>query len=312
VGEAARLAGRVSGDATVAYAASFARAAEAALGIEPPPRAVHLRALMGEIERIANHIGDFGAICNDAAFALMQAHTSMLRERLLRAADACFGHRLMMDRVIPGGVSTDISPAGSAALHRLLPDFAARLDQLARLYDSTASLLQRTVTTGIVKPEQAARFAAGGPIGRASGRAFDCRVQPGYAPYDRLAFAVPCLTEGDVNARVWIRIEEMRASLGLIEQLLATLPPGPCRPLAGSARGSAPGRRSGPRLRPAPARRARRPAAGPRPRPRGPAPGRWRRAPATRARRRARGRPRRGWRPGRLRCPRDKRRCAGR
>ncbi len=225
---AARLAGRVSGDATVAYAASFARAAEAALGIAPPPRAIHLRALMGEIERIANHIGDFGAICNDASFAIMLAHTSMLRERLLRAADTAFGHRLMMDRVIPGGVATDLSPAGIAALHALLPDFAARLDALVDLYDSTASLLDRTVGTGIVKPEYAARFAAGGHVGRASGRGFDCRKSPGYAPFDRLAFNVPTLTEGDVNARVWIRIHEMRASIGLIAHLLETLPPGPC------------------------------------------------------------------------------------
>ena len=243
---AARLAGRVSGDATVAYAASFARAAEAALGIEPPPRAIHLRALMGEIERLANHIGDFGAICNDAAFAIMQAHTAMLRERLLRATDACFGHRLMMDRIIPGGVAASINPAGVAAsinpagvaasinptgiaaLRALLPDFAARLDSLVDLYDSTASLLQRTVGTGIVKPEYAARFAAGGPIGRASGRSFDCRIAPGYAPYDRLAFTIPTLAAGDVNARIWIRIHEMRASLGLIAQLLDTLPPGPC------------------------------------------------------------------------------------
>ncbi len=226
---AGRLAGRVSGDATVAYAAGFARAAEAALGLTPPPRAVWLRALMGEIERIANHIGDFGAICNDASFAIMLAHCSMLRERLLRAADACFGHRLMMDRVVPGGVATDIAPAGVAALHALLPDFRERLDQLVDLYDSTASLLDRTVTTGFVKPEYVRRFAAGGHVGRASGRNFDCRKTPGYAPYDALHFEVPVLEEGDVNARVWIRIHEMRTSLGLLNQLLDGLPSGPVR-----------------------------------------------------------------------------------
>src|SRR5207248_9212455 len=69
----AKLAGRTSGDSTVAYALAFARAAEAALGFEPPPRAVHLRALMAELERIANHFGDFGAICNDASFSIMHA-----------------------------------------------------------------------------------------------------------------------------------------------------------------------------------------------------------------------------------------------
>ncbi len=226
---AAKLAGRVSGDATVAYAASFARATEAALGIAPPPRAIWLRALMGEIERIANHIGDFGAICNDASFAIMLAHCSMLREQLLRAADACFGHRLMMDRVVPGGVSTDIAPDGMAILRKLLPQFRKKMDELVELYDNMASLLDRTVSTGIVKPEYVRRFAAGGHVGRASGRNFDCRKVPGYAPYDDLVFDVPVLAEGDVNARVWIRVHEMRASLQLIGQILDRLPPGPCR-----------------------------------------------------------------------------------
>ena len=82
----AQLAGRTSGDSTVAYALAFARAVEAALGIEVPPRAVWLRALMAELERIANHLGDIGAICNDASFALMHAQCGMLRERALRAA----------------------------------------------------------------------------------------------------------------------------------------------------------------------------------------------------------------------------------
>ena len=71
-------------------------------GIEPPPRAVWLRALMAELERLANHLGDIGAICNDASFSLIHAHCGILREHVLRVADACFGHRLMMDRVVPG------------------------------------------------------------------------------------------------------------------------------------------------------------------------------------------------------------------
>ncbi len=107
--QAARLAGRTSGDSTVAYAFAFARAVEAALGIAVPPRATWLRGVMAELERIANHLGDFGAICNDASFSIMLAHCGMLRERVLRCAAACFGHRLMMDRIVPGGVAADLS-----------------------------------------------------------------------------------------------------------------------------------------------------------------------------------------------------------
>src|SRR5215472_1999676 len=105
----ARLAGRTSGDSTVAYALAFAHAVEAALGVDVPSRAVYLRALMAELERLANHFGDIGAICNDASFSLMHAQCGILRERTLRAADACFGHRLMMDRVVPGGVACDLA-----------------------------------------------------------------------------------------------------------------------------------------------------------------------------------------------------------
>ena len=63
---------------------------------------------MAELERLANHLGDIGAICNDASFSLMHAHCGILREHVLRAADACFGHRLMMDRIVPGGVAADL------------------------------------------------------------------------------------------------------------------------------------------------------------------------------------------------------------
>jgi hypothetical protein len=101
---AARLAGRTSGDSTVAYALAFAHAVEAAMNIEVPPRAIYLRALMAEHERLANHFGDIGAICNDASFSLMHAQCGILREKTLRAAQSCFGHRLMMDAVVPGGV----------------------------------------------------------------------------------------------------------------------------------------------------------------------------------------------------------------
>jgi Ni,Fe-hydrogenase III large subunit len=229
LGRAARLAGRTSGDSTVAYALAFARAVEAATGVEAPPRGIWLRALMAELERIANHLGDIGAVCNDAAFALMHAHCGVLREFVLRAADACFGHRLMMDRVVPGGVATDLSPVGSEELRKLLAQVRRRFPELVELYDNTASLQDRTVGTGRVSAELVRQFGAGGHVGRAAGRAFDVRRMPGYPPYDQLAFEVPVLTEGDVNARVWIRIREVEQSLGLIEQILDGLPDGDLR-----------------------------------------------------------------------------------
>ncbi len=221
------LAGRVSGDSTVAYALAFARAVEAALDAEVPRRAVWLRALMAELERLANHFGDIGAICNDAAFALLHAQFALLRELVLRAADRCFGHRLMMDRIVPGGVRVDLSAEGARALGDLLAHLRARFPELVELYDNTASLQDRTVGTGILSSKLARQFGAGGYVGRASGRAFDARRAPGYPPYDQLAFEVPVREEGDVNARVWIRILEVEQSLALVEQILRELPSGP-------------------------------------------------------------------------------------
>ena len=236
---AARLAARTSGDSTVAYGIAFGHAVEAALKISVPPRAQYLRALMAELERLANHLGDIGAICNDASFALMHAHCGILRERVLRAADAAFGHRLMMDRVVPGGVAVDLGTDGATSIRDALQEIRRRLPRLTELYDNTASLQDRTVATGIVTGELARRFGAGGYVGRASGRNNDVRREPGYAPYDQLDFSVPVFTAGDVNARVWVRIREVEQSLGLMEQILVRLPDGPVRaPIAvGSGEG---------------------------------------------------------------------------
>jgi Ni,Fe-hydrogenase III large subunit len=229
IAQAAQLASRTSGDSTVAYALAYARAVEAALGIEPPERAIWLRGVMAELERIANHLGDFGAICNDASFSIMLAHCGMLRERVLRCAVACFGHRLMMDCIVPGGVAVDLPTEGASGIRMLIDEIRARFPELVELYDRTASLQDRTVGTGILSAALARQFGAGGYVGRASGRDFDARKSIGYAPYDRLQFDVPLLAEGDVNARVWIRIKEIDASLSLLEQMLDRLPQGDVR-----------------------------------------------------------------------------------
>jgi len=227
IARGAELAGRTSGDSTVAYGWAYAQAVEAALGVAVPERAVWLRAIMAELERLANHLGDIGAICNDAAFAMMLAQCGVLREQVLRTADACFGHRLMRDRIVPGGVSHNLTDTGAEALRDVLGTISTRFNGLVDLYDNTASLLDRTVGTGWLDPGLARRFAAGGFVGRASGRDFDTRRDLTYAPYNRMAFDIPTRTDGDVNARIWIRIEEVRQSLSLIEQCLAQLPLGP-------------------------------------------------------------------------------------
>jgi Ni,Fe-hydrogenase III large subunit len=225
----ARLIGRISGDSTVAYAYAFALAVEAAVDTKAPRRAVWLRTLMAELERLANHLGDIGAVCNDAAFSIMHAHCGVLREQVLRASNVAFGHRLMMDQIVPGGVASDIREGGPRAIAEAVASIRRAFPRLVEVYDETNSLQDRVVGTGLVRPEWVKQFAAGGFVGRAAGRGFDARKWHGYGLYGDLTFEAPVFEQGDVNARVWVRIREVEQSLGLIDQLLAHASSGPCR-----------------------------------------------------------------------------------
>ena len=220
---AARVAARLSGDSTVAHSVAFARAVEAALGAEAPPRAASLRGVAAEMERIANHLGALGAIFGTAGSAAMAGSLSVLREGVLRACGIAFGHRLMMDLVVPGGVVGDFGAEGVVALLAAIGQTTVQMPGIARAYDRAG----RLSGTGTVPPEAVARFAPGGVVGRAAGRPFDARRALPYPPYGDLAFDVPVRGGGDVDARVRVRLAEIGESLGLLRALLDALPHGP-------------------------------------------------------------------------------------
>lgn len=229
VQRAAKIAGRISGDSTVAYSFAFARAVEAALSWKIPERAQLLRGIMAEIERLSHHVNDVGAICNDASVVAIHARASLIREDILQTAGELFGHRLMMDRIVPGGVSCDLDEHGVSTVRHLLERIETSFNGIVHVYDEMPSLQDRTVATGIVEPELVRQFAAGGFVGRASGRAFDARNAFPYPPYDQVAFEVPTRRNGDVDARMWVRIDEIRQSCSVVRQLLDRLKPGPAR-----------------------------------------------------------------------------------
>lgn len=225
--EAVRLAGRVSGDSTVAHATAFCMAAEEASGCVPPERARYLRAIMMERERIANHLGDIGAVCNDTAFAFLLYQFSTLREKMLRTNSTLFGHRLMMDRVTLCGVKVDLDGEGKKAIFEEMACISAEFERLVRIYEDNPSLEDRVHGAGILSPDDARALGVVGFVARSSGQRLDARLQNPFRPYDVFIPDITLLSSGDVHARVWVRIEEVRDSLRLIREMLKDLPEGP-------------------------------------------------------------------------------------
>jgi Ni,Fe-hydrogenase III large subunit/Ni,Fe-hydrogenase III component G len=224
-----RLAGRISGDSTVAYAWAYAQAAEALVGISAPPRAAWLRALMLERERVANHLGDLGALGNDAAFGFAFAQFMRLKEDWLRLNQEVSGHRFMMDCIVPGGVALDLDDAQRTALALQAKAIDAETRVLQNIFDENSGLQDRFITAGRVTPELARALGITGLAGRASGQAFDLRVDFPAEPYGDLAVKKVVYVAGDVAYRVRARFEELYESLRLIGELLSRMPAGDVR-----------------------------------------------------------------------------------
>jgi Ni,Fe-hydrogenase III large subunit/Ni,Fe-hydrogenase III component G len=227
--EGARLAGRVSGDSTVAYAWAYAMALENMAETRPSARALRLRALLLERERIANHLGDLGFIGNDGGLAFGLAQFSRLKEDLLRTNSELFGHRYLMDRVVPGGVAVDVDARAVEAILAECTRLRAELRTLRAIYYDHAGLQDRCIGCGRLTPQTAARLGVVGLAARASGHAMDARVYPGFAPYDEFAPRLASHRNGDVAARIVVRFEEVFESIELQRRIVRHLPDGELR-----------------------------------------------------------------------------------
>jgi Ni,Fe-hydrogenase III large subunit len=237
--EGARLAGRVSGDSTVAFAWAYCMALEQAAGVRPSRRALWLRALMLERERIANHLGDLGALGNDGGLAFGLAQFSRLKEDLLRLNARLFGHRYAMDRVVPGGVAVDVDSAACEVLLSEAERLEADVVALRSIYYDHPGLQDRCIACGRLAPRLAAELGVVGLAARASGIAMDSRIYPCFAPYDELAPALCAHRNGDVASRIVVRFEEALESLELQRRIARSLPSGEIRaPLPDIAAGA--------------------------------------------------------------------------
>jgi Ni,Fe-hydrogenase III large subunit len=235
--EGVELAERVSGDTSVGHALAYCQAAEALSGTVAPPRASYVRVILLELERLYNHVGDFGMIVNDTAFAAAHSHCFRIRERLLRLNKRLTGHRLMRGALTPGGVRIDL-PRGLdvvAEAQAALADF----DEIVEISLGNTLVMDRLEGTGRLTRETAHDHGVLGFVARASGLDVDARRDHPFAAYGELSFEVPVLESGDVKARTLVRVQEARESVKLIRQAVEGVPDGlllsPLRPASAFA-----------------------------------------------------------------------------
>jgi Ni,Fe-hydrogenase III large subunit/Ni,Fe-hydrogenase III component G len=222
---AVELAERVSGDTTIGHSLAFCQALESAAGTEVPARARWLRVILLEMERLYNHVGDFGMIANDTGYAVAHSHCFRIRERLLRLNRRLTGNRLLRGGVVPGGVGHDL-PAGldlPGELAATLRDF----DEIAELALANTLVMDRLEGTGRLSTRTARDHGVLGYVARASGIDADVRRDHPFAAYGELPVRVPVFESGDVKARTLVRVEEARESVRLIREAVMGMPSGP-------------------------------------------------------------------------------------
>lgn len=218
--EGHRLAARLSGDSAVAFSWAYCAALEAIARVTCPPRAANLRALALEHERLANHLGDLGALGNDAGFAFALTQFSRMKEDLLRVNQSTFGARYLFDFVQPGGVAADLPEHAPQLLLHHYKEMEVGVTVLRAIFDNHAGVQDRFRGAGILKQKVAEQLGAIGLSARASGIPLDLRVQHSWSPYDRLEPKLITQSNGDVAARVQVRFDEIFESVRLCRILI--------------------------------------------------------------------------------------------
>ena len=226
------LAERISGDTTIGHSLAYCQAIESLAGCEIPARAKYLRVILLEMERLYNHIADFGAICNDTGFAAAHSHCFRIRERLLRLNKRLTGNRLLRGGIILGGVGHDLpadinpSTGSGQGLAAELDSVIADFNEIVEISLDNTMLTDRLDTAGYLTTKTATDHGVLGYVARASGIDVDARRDHPFAAYPLLQFKVATSQSGDVRARAQIRVDEAHESVSLIKQVLAQLPSG--------------------------------------------------------------------------------------
>lgn len=232
------LAESLAGDTAVGHATAWCAVEEALAGIEPPPRAQAMRAIALELERLANHTGDLGALAGDVGYLPAASYFGGLRGDFLNLTARLCGNRFGRGLLARGGVRPEISSGEADVLRVALRPLAEAFARYAGLLFGAASVQSRFEGTGPVSAADAETLGMVGVAGRASGCARDARRDHPQGYY-RFAQVTPqLLTTGDVYARAMVRRLEVERSLQFLEEHLASLPAGASRSAVPPARPS--------------------------------------------------------------------------
>ncbi|MBK7720703.1 MAG: nickel-dependent hydrogenase large subunit [Austwickia sp.] len=212
------LAERISGDTAVGHSLAYVLAVEQALGIACSPRDTLLRSLLLELERVHNHVADIGAIINDVGYGVLHAQSQVQRERLLRHHRELTGHRLLRGAITPGRTTLRRLPDGG-----LLADVAAQAAQIVDIAVGNHIAADRLTGTSVLPTSEARRLGVLGYVAKASGISVDARRDhPLIGDDDAVRpFEPVVLTNGDVMARLQVRLLETHQSVELIANLAA-------------------------------------------------------------------------------------------
>ncbi len=212
------LAESISGDSSFSHGTAFCQAIERAAGTEVPLRALVMRTILLELERVCNHVGDIGAISTDVGFVVANAHATRLREALVTLNERLTGNRLLRGMICVGGVRRGWDQLQVNLLRNAVDSFANEFQDLISLIDSSESTRDRLEQTGVLRPDKARDLGIVGVGGRASGVDVDVRRDHPYAAYSRYSFRVPVYQAGDVWHRMQVRIDEVNESIRIIRK----------------------------------------------------------------------------------------------
>jgi Ni,Fe-hydrogenase III large subunit/Ni,Fe-hydrogenase III component G len=225
--ECIALAEAISGDESMANVTGFCMAVEQVCGINVPERAERLRAVMLELERIYSLLGDLAGMAIDVGFALVASPFFILREEVFRQNEKLTGSRFLRGITVPGGLKKDIPGSALKDLPAFLEKFSRSFESAYDRATSSSSLIDRFVTTGVIRKELISPLNLTGPLARASGCTADTRVDRPYGAYKDFTPKHCLRKKGDVFSRFEIKAIEIRASVDLILRLIEKLPEGP-------------------------------------------------------------------------------------